>query len=169
MSNDTLPPPPAYYKEFARGPDAMQPPSIDQVKNTNSSYTFFAEELRFDFEEPPLGSFGVDELYDAGDIYSMPKEKYAELLKKLIRSLNKSTEQLMKFLRENPSNAMEKMQDIRSLCNNLFYLLNFLRKRQAFVYLEKKMEHSIAERDATREELRTRMKVFQEKLQALTE
>lgn len=105
MSNDTLPPPPAYYKEFASGPDAKQPPSLNAVKN-NSSYTFFAEELQFDFEEPMLGSFGVEELYDPGKLFDMTKEEYAELLKKLIKSLNKSSEQLIRFLRENPSDSM---------------------------------------------------------------
>ena len=152
---EVFPKPPAFiYKKFETGPNALLPPDLKQIKAKNTTYCFFGEVLRFDFTEPTLDSFGVEQLFDPAEL---PK-KYQETLEKQAFSLLESSLQLLTFWRQNPSGAHLKVEDLRLISNNMFYLLNNLRRKQSLIYLEAKVRHEIKKRKEAREKIMSRIK-----------
>ena len=58
---------------------------------------------------------------------------FSEPLLRIMFEMFDSSVSLISFMRENPSRAHLKLDDIRLMANNLFYLLNKLRKRQVSI------------------------------------
>ncbi|CAI2381393.1 unnamed protein product [Moneuplotes crassus] len=137
---DIFPAPPMFiYKQFEAGPNVLDPPNLEVVRQRNHSYCLFGENIRFDKQEPGLEQFGVKELFKRKDL----KKNYEKALLRIVFEMHEASIGLFTFLRENPSKVHLKLEDVRLMANNLFYLLNNLRRKQSLLYLEAKLKHQI--------------------------
>ena len=152
---EIFPKPPEFiYKQFESGPNALSPPDIEKIKIKTKTYWFFGQVFRFDFTEPTLDKFGVEQLFDPAEL----PDKYQELLEKLALSFHESSLQLLEFCRKNPSSVNLKVEDLRLISNNMFYILNNLRSKQSLVYLEEKLKYDIKKRRSAINKINRRIK-----------
>ena len=69
-----------------------------------------------------------------------------------------SSMSLLQFIRHNQSSSHLKIDDLKIIISNLFFLLNKLRKKQSLLYLEQKMKHQIKQKRELANKILSQMK-----------